>query len=123
MMGLYELHGKDGEQCGVSKLPLNLYSTHNRKYRKQVPVQHRVLHLRLGAQPDPHRQRLLRYTPRSISKWIHLNGGDDAVMKIFNRVYMVLNHGVFVLEPQAWETYGKARKMDEKLRTNANTLP
>ena len=37
---------------------------------------------------------------------------------------MVMNHGgVFVLEPQAWETYGKARKMDEKLRTNANTLP
>ena len=59
----------------------------------------------------------------SISKWIHLNGGDDAIIKIFNRVYTVLNHGgVFVLEPQAWETYGKARKMDEKLRTNAKTL-
>ena len=43
-------------------------------------------------------------------------------MKIFNRVYTVLNHGVFVFEPQSWETYGKARKMDEKLRTNANTL-
>ena len=43
-------------------------------------------------------------------------------MKIFNLVYMVLNLGVFLLEPQAWETYGKARKMDEKLRTSANTL-
>ena len=36
---------------------------------------------------------------------------------------MVLkDEGAFVLEPQAWDTYAKARKMDEKLRTNAKTL-
>ena len=27
-----------------------------------------------------------------------------------------------MFEPQAWETHGKARKMGEKLRTNAESL-
>jgi len=50
----------------------------------------------------------------SISKWIHLNGGDDALMRFFHRVHSVLDvGGVFVLEPQIWDTYAKAKRMDE----------
>jgi len=50
----------------------------------------------------------------SISKWIHLNGGDEALKAFFRRVYDVLEPGgIFVLEPQAWETYAKAKRMDE----------
>ncbi|KAF7980246.1 hypothetical protein HWV62_38975 [Athelia sp. TMB] len=50
----------------------------------------------------------------SISKWIHLNGGDDAIAHFFRRVYDVLAvRGVFVLETQPWDTYAKARKMDK----------
>lgn len=49
----------------------------------------------------------------SISKWIHLNGGDDGLLKFFRRVSDVLRHGgKFVLEPQAWESYAKAKRMD-----------
>ena len=152
MMGLYELHGKDREQC---ELPLMNESTQNTL--RNVLVGHQPS--QITPQPRSNTLSTLSIPPTtentankfphniafftsdwvhnpiptdkdsydvvlafSISKWIHLNGGDDAVMKIFNRVYMVLNHGVFVLGPQSWETYGKARKMDEKLRTNANTL-
>jgi len=52
----------------------------------------------------------------SISKWIHLNGGDEALKTFFRRVYNVLESGgTFILEPQAWETYAKAKRMDEVL--------
>ena len=34
-------------------------------------------------------------------------------MKFFERVYAVLNPGgIFVLEPQSWESYAKAKRMD-----------
>ncbi|KAG6877987.1 hypothetical protein C0993_001192 [Termitomyces sp. T159_Od127] len=59
----------------------------------------------------------------SISKWIHLNGGDAAIDTFFRRVYDVLKPGgIFVLEPQAWDTYAKAKRMDERLKENANKL-
>ncbi|KAJ8494408.1 hypothetical protein ONZ51_g2342 [Trametes cubensis] len=59
----------------------------------------------------------------SISKWIHLNGGDEGLLKFFRRVYQVLGPGgTFVLEAQEWDTYGKAKRMDPKLKENAKTL-
>jgi len=59
----------------------------------------------------------------SISKWIHLNGGDNALMRFFRRVHSVLSSGgVFVLEPQSWDTYAKAKRMDESLKINAKNL-
>ena len=34
-------------------------------------------------------------------------------MRFFERVYAVLNSdGFFVLEPQSWESYAKAKRMD-----------
>lgn len=49
----------------------------------------------------------------SISKWIHLNGGDEGLLEFFRRVSNVLRHGgKFVLEPQEWDTYAKAKRMD-----------
>ncbi|KAF8838936.1 Bin3-domain-containing protein [Paxillus ammoniavirescens] len=59
----------------------------------------------------------------SITKWIHLNHGDDGIKKFFIRVYSNLKQGgVFILEPQAWDTYGKARRMDQRLKDNAKGL-
>ncbi|KAG6860133.1 hypothetical protein C0995_015368 [Termitomyces sp. Mi166 len=59
----------------------------------------------------------------SISKWIHLNGGDVALDAFFRRVYDVLKPGgMFVLEPQGWETYAKAKRMNERLKKNAKQL-
>ncbi|KAI9001363.1 Bin3-domain-containing protein [Trametes punicea] len=59
----------------------------------------------------------------SISKWIHLNKGDEGISRFFRRVYQVLEPGgVFVLEPQGWDTYSKAKRMDSRLKENAKHL-
>ncbi|KAF9260548.1 Bin3-domain-containing protein [Marasmius fiardii PR-910] len=48
----------------------------------------------------------------SISKWIHLNEGDEGLKAFFRRVYDVLRPGgVFILEPQAWDSYKRARRI------------
>lgn len=49
----------------------------------------------------------------SITKWIHLNEGDEGIRKLFQRAFETLRTGgVLVVEPQEWETYAKARRMD-----------
>jgi 7SK snRNA methylphosphate capping enzyme len=49
----------------------------------------------------------------SITKWIHLNGGDAGLRAFFRRVYDVLRPGgTLVLEPQEWASYSKAWRMD-----------
>ena len=49
----------------------------------------------------------------SVSKWIHLNAGDEGLETFFRRVHQVLKpDGTFILEPQEWDTYGKAKRMD-----------
>jgi 7SK snRNA methylphosphate capping enzyme len=48
----------------------------------------------------------------SVSKWIHLNGGDAGLKHFFERVYRALvPGGTFVLEAQPRESYIKARKL------------
>lgn len=47
----------------------------------------------------------------SVSKWIHLHGGDEGLKTLFRRVYdCLVPGGTFVLEPQPWDSYAKARK-------------
>ncbi|TDL19604.1 Bin3-domain-containing protein [Rickenella mellea] len=59
----------------------------------------------------------------SITKWIHLNEGDDGILCLFRRVFSVLHPGgAFVLEPQEWETYAKAKRLDNRLKENAKQL-
>ena len=49
----------------------------------------------------------------SLSKWIHLNEGDEGLKFFFRRVFEVLKPGgTFVLEPQPWESYAKAKRLD-----------
>jgi hypothetical protein len=48
----------------------------------------------------------------SITKWIHLNGGDRGIISFFRKIYAVLKAGgLLLLDPQDWEGYAKARKM------------
>ncbi|KAH6909659.1 Bicoid-interacting protein 3-domain-containing protein [Coprinopsis sp. MPI-PUGE-AT-0042] len=59
----------------------------------------------------------------SISKWIHLNAGDDGLKRFFTKVHRVLRKGgTFVLEPQPWDSYAKAKRMSEKLKESAKSL-
>ncbi|KAJ3717124.1 Bin3-domain-containing protein [Lentinula raphanica] len=59
----------------------------------------------------------------SITKWIHLNGGDEGLCAFFRRVYSVIKPGgLLILEPQEWDTYKKAKRMNESLRNTAQTL-
>ncbi|KIY63594.1 Bin3-domain-containing protein [Cylindrobasidium torrendii FP15055 ss-10] len=50
----------------------------------------------------------------SITKWIHLNSGDNGIRQFFKRVYDVLpSGGVFVLEAQPWDGYKKAKRVGQ----------
>ncbi len=47
----------------------------------------------------------------SVTKWIHLNGGDEALQALLARVHSLLApNGRFILEPQQWVSYRKAVK-------------
>jgi hypothetical protein len=49
----------------------------------------------------------------SITKWIHLHGEDGGLLEFFHRVYRLLRPGgILVLEPQEWEGYKSAKRMD-----------
>ncbi|KAI0249983.1 Bicoid-interacting protein 3-domain-containing protein [Lactifluus subvellereus] len=59
----------------------------------------------------------------SISKWIHLNGGDAGLRRFFERIHEALvPSGAFILEAQPRESYVKARKLHPTLQENAQTL-
>lgn len=48
----------------------------------------------------------------SLTKWIHLNWGDDGMKRFFRRVYRHLHPGgIFLMEPQPWSTYKKRRAL------------
>ena len=43
-----------------------------------------------------------------MTKWIHLNHGDAGLLSFFRKVLASLEPGgLFVLEPQPWESYKK----------------
>lgn len=55
----------------------------------------------------------------SITKWIHLNWGDDGLKRFFRRIFLALKPGGrFILEPQAWPSYIKKKKMTETTYRN-----
>lgn len=55
----------------------------------------------------------------SISKWVHLNFGDDGLKRFFRRAYANLKPGgKFILEPQAWSSYSKRRKLTPRIFEN-----
>lgn len=48
----------------------------------------------------------------SVSKWIHLNFGDEGLKRMFQRVFKQLRPGgKFVFEPQPWKSYMRKKKL------------
>ncbi|KAM7277408.1 hypothetical protein ACFE04_019274 [Oxalis oulophora] len=57
----------------------------------------------------------------SVSKWIHLNWGDDGLITLFSKIWRLLRPGgVFILEPQPWKSYENNRQVSEPISRNTN---
>ncbi|XP_064109213.1 7SK snRNA methylphosphate capping enzyme-like isoform X2 [Macrobrachium nipponense] len=59
----------------------------------------------------------------SITKWIHLNWGDAGLKRFFRRIFYNLNPGGrLILEPQAWPSYNKRRKLTMRIFENYKNI-
>eukprot|EP00794_Sanderia_malayensis_P015219 gene15219-16793_t len=53
----------------------------------------------------------------SITKWVHLNWGDDGLKKMFKKMFRSLkSDGKLVLEPQPWKSYSKKKNLTQSIR-------
>ncbi|KFD70733.1 hypothetical protein M514_06034 [Trichuris suis] len=59
----------------------------------------------------------------SITKWVHLNWGDDGLKRFFKRVYRNLKPGGrFLLEPQPFNSYKKRKAICPEMLENYNRI-
>ncbi|KAG5225699.1 RNA methyltransferase [Salix suchowensis] len=59
----------------------------------------------------------------SVTKWIHLNWGDDGLITLFSKIWRLLHPGgILVLEPQPWQSYEKNRRVSETTAMNYRTI-
>ncbi|CAO2841900.1 unnamed protein product [Amaranthus hypochondriacus] len=59
----------------------------------------------------------------SMTKWVHLNWGDEGLISLFAKFWRLLHPGGFlILEPQPWESYYKNRLTTETTQMNYNYI-
>ncbi|KAJ4910008.1 putative RNA methyltransferase [Raphanus sativus] len=59
----------------------------------------------------------------SVTKWIHLNWGDDGLITLFSKIWRLLNPGgIFIMEPQPWKSYEKNRRVSETTAMHHRTI-
>lgn len=67
---------------------------------------------------DFHSQESLYVFSMSVTKWVHLNGGDDRLKTMFQKIFDALSEsGILVLEPQPWSSYRKKALYMPPVRT------
>ncbi|KAL0559613.1 hypothetical protein IC582_004228 [Cucumis melo] len=70
--------------------------------------------------PDKHYDTILCL---SVAKWIHLNWGDDGLIRLFSKIWKLLNlGGILVLEPQPWKSYETNYSVSETTKMNFRTI-
>ncbi|CAD5229631.1 unnamed protein product [Bursaphelenchus okinawaensis] len=58
-----------------------------------------------------------------ITKWVHLNHGDQGLKRFFKRIYRQLNPGgLLILEPQRTNGYKKYSKIDYEIEKNFKNI-
>ncbi|CAN8302309.1 unnamed protein product [Cochlearia groenlandica] len=59
----------------------------------------------------------------SVTKWVHLNWGDDGLITLFTKIWSLLNPGgIFVMEPQPWKSYENNRRASETTAMNFRNI-
>ena len=59
----------------------------------------------------------------SVTKWIHLNHGDEGLKRFFKRLYRTLHSGGrLILEPQPWSSYRVKRRMTKDILETYNHI-
>jgi 7SK snRNA methylphosphate capping enzyme len=59
----------------------------------------------------------------SVTKWIHLNFGDQGLKRFFKRIYRtLLPGGRLLLEPQPWSSYRLKRRMTKDITETYNHI-
>ncbi|XP_031564804.1 probable RNA methyltransferase At5g51130 [Actinia tenebrosa] len=59
----------------------------------------------------------------SVTKWVHLNWGDQGIKLMFKKIYRNLRPGGrLILEPQPFASYSKRKKLTTKIRANYDSI-
>eukprot|EP01133_Synstelium_polycarpum_P000436 gene436-520_t len=59
----------------------------------------------------------------SVSKWIHLNWGDEGIKKFFLKIHRLLKpDGCFILEPQEFKGYKRRKFLSPNIKQNYENI-
>ncbi|KAI3910222.1 hypothetical protein MKW92_053109 [Papaver armeniacum] len=59
----------------------------------------------------------------SVTKWIHLNWGDEGLITLFRNIWRLLRPGgILVLEPQPWKSYKSNYQVSETATLNYHSI-
>ncbi|KAJ8751019.1 hypothetical protein K2173_016200 [Erythroxylum novogranatense] len=59
----------------------------------------------------------------SVTKWFHLNWGDDGLITALSKIWKILRPGgILVLEPQPWRSYESKHLVSERAATNYRAI-